>query len=193
MATNTAGVYQKDNGYWEYRFVMMVDGNGRFRNQGTEIKNYGAYLVENCGGAILKWIIEGAKKYIQNDYKLIVPDEIQAAINGYKAENDWALDFFQDSLVFGPQHSAMGSELYDAYEKYCGCAGMTAKPQSVVMQRIQQHPDVKRNRTAKGMKYKGVGVDKPESLRILQEMNKKRRAEECMEEDWFIADIGVVS
>lgn len=26
MATNNAGVYQKDNGYWEYRFVMMVDG-----------------------------------------------------------------------------------------------------------------------------------------------------------------------
>ena len=26
MATNTTGVYQKDNGLWEYRFVMMVDG-----------------------------------------------------------------------------------------------------------------------------------------------------------------------
>ena len=45
----------------------------------------------------------------------------------------------------------------------------------------------------KAMKYKGVGVDKPEMLRILQEMTRKRRAEECMEEDWFIADIGVVS
>lgn len=26
MATNSTGVYQKDNGLWEYRFVMMVDG-----------------------------------------------------------------------------------------------------------------------------------------------------------------------
>ena len=25
MATKSTGVYQKDNGYWEYRFVMMVD------------------------------------------------------------------------------------------------------------------------------------------------------------------------
>ena len=97
------------------------------------------------------------------------------------------------SLVFGPQYSAMGSELYDAYEKFCGCAGITAKAQSVVMQRIQQHPDVKRNRTAKGMRYNGVGVDKPESLRILQERNRKKRVEECREDDWFIADIGVVS
>ena len=97
------------------------------------------------------------------------------------------------SLVFGPQHSAMGSELYDAYEKYCGRAGITAKSQSVVMQRIQQHPDVKRNRTAKGMRYNGVGVDKPESLRILQEMNRKKRVEGCRVDDWFITDIGVLS
>ena len=180
-----------DNGTWDR--LVVIPFNGRFRNQATEIKDYRAYLVENCGGAILKWIIEGARKYIQNDCKLIVPDEIQAATNGYKEENDWALDFFQDSLVFGPQHSAMGSELYDAYEKYCGRAGITAKSQSVVMQRIQQHPDVKRNRTAKGMRYNGVGVDKPESLRILQEMNRKKRVEECMEDGWFIADIGVVS
>ena len=88
-----------DDGTWDR--LIVIPFNGRFRNQGTEIKNYGAYLVENCGGATLKWIIEGAKKYIQNDYKLIVPDEIQAATNGYKEENDWALDFFQDSLVLG--------------------------------------------------------------------------------------------
>ena len=97
------------------------------------------------------------------------------------------------SLVFGPQHSAMGSELYDAYEKYCARSGITAKSSSTVMQRILQHPDVTRNRAAKGMKYRGVGVDKPESLRILQEMNRKKRVEGCREDDWFITDIGVLS
>ena len=174
-----------DDGTWDR--LIVIPFNGRFRNQGTEIKNYGAYLVEHCGGAILKWIIEGAKKYVQNDYKLIVPDEIQAATNGYKEENDWALDFFQDSLVFGPQHSAMGSELYDAYEKYCGRAGITAKSQSVVMQRIQQHPDVKKSRTAKSTKYQGVGVNKPGVLAVLQDMQKQREsAEECSVDDLIL-------
>ena len=44
-----------DDGTWDR--LIVVPFNGRFRNQETEIKNYGAYLVENCGGAILKWII----------------------------------------------------------------------------------------------------------------------------------------
>ena len=86
-----------DNGTWDR--LIVIPFKGRFRNQGTEIKNYGAYLVEHCGGAILKWIIEGAQKYIQNDYKLIIPDEISHATKSYQEENDWAADFFEDSLV----------------------------------------------------------------------------------------------
>ena len=36
MATNNAGVYQKDNGYWEYRFVMMVDGKKINKKKSTD-------------------------------------------------------------------------------------------------------------------------------------------------------------
>jgi integrase len=37
MATNNnAGIYQKDNGYWEYRFVMMVDGKKVNKKKSTD-------------------------------------------------------------------------------------------------------------------------------------------------------------
>ncbi|MDD7386784.1 MAG: tyrosine-type recombinase/integrase [Candidatus Faecousia sp.] len=36
MATNSTGVYQKDNGYWEYRFVMMVDGKQINKKKSTD-------------------------------------------------------------------------------------------------------------------------------------------------------------
>lgn len=36
MAKNSVGVYQKDNGYWEYRFVMMVDGKQINRKKSTD-------------------------------------------------------------------------------------------------------------------------------------------------------------
>ena len=36
MATKSTGVYQKDNGYWEYRFVMMVDGKQVNRKKSTD-------------------------------------------------------------------------------------------------------------------------------------------------------------
>ena len=37
MATKSTGVYQKDNGYWEYRFVMMVDGKQVNRKKSTDV------------------------------------------------------------------------------------------------------------------------------------------------------------
>ena len=92
-----------DSGTWDR--LIVIPFKGRFRNQATEVKNYGAYLVENCGGAILQWIIDGAQKYIQNNYKLIIPDVIMAAMNEYQEENDWAADFFADSLIFEPSQS----------------------------------------------------------------------------------------
>ena len=172
-----------DSGTWDR--LIVVPFNGRFRNQATEIKNYAAYLVENCGGAILQWIIEGAQKYIQNDYKLIIPDIIKASINEYKEENDWAADFFAESLIFEPSRSCTASELYDAYTKYCGCAGINPLPQSVVMPRIAAHPAVTKKRTRKGYQYDGVGINKPESLLILQKLAQKRRDDSLYLDEFF--------
>ena len=36
MAKNSAGVYQKKNGFWEYRFVLMVDGKRINRKKSTD-------------------------------------------------------------------------------------------------------------------------------------------------------------
>ena len=165
-----------DNGTWDR--LIVIPFNGRFRNQVTEIKNYGAYLVEHCGGAILQWIIEGAQKYIRNNYKLIIPEIIQCAMASYQEENDWAADFFNTSLIFDSSQSATGSELYDAYQKYCDCAGIAPLSQTIVLPRIAAHPGVTKKRTRKGMLYEGVRVNKPESLRILQ-----KRAQRCRDED----------
>ena len=159
-----------DNGTWDR--LLIIPFNGRFRNQSNEIKNYGAYLSQHCGGAILKWIIEGAKRYIHNNFKLIIPAEIEATINNYKEENDWATDFFKESLIFKSTESAYGSELYDAYDKYCSCHGILNKPQNVVLPRIAHEPGVKKLHTSKGKKYYGVGINKPESLKIIERMHR---------------------
>ena len=177
-----------DNGTWDR--LIVVPFKGRFRNQGTEIKNYGANLVEHCGGAILRWIIEGAQKYIQNDYKLIVPEEIQTAVADYKEENDWAEPFFRECLVFKEGLSATGSELYAEYTTYCQLNSVYKLPQTVVLPRIAEHPGVVKKRTKKCSRYYGVGIfvpellDKPESIKILDELRERREAQcRAYEED----------
>lgn len=183
-----------DDGTWDR--LIVVPFKGRFRNQGNEIKNYGAYLVEHCGGAILSWIIEGAQKYIQNDYKLIIPDEIQSAVDTYKHESDWATDFFQECLVFDPELSASGSELYDEYTSYCQLHSVAKLPQNVVMPKIAEHPAVTKKRTNSCYRYYGVGIRTPEPvtemMRIL-EAAREERAEQCREENWDLFDLDDIS
>lgn len=164
-----------DNGTWDR--LIAVPFNGRFRNQATEIKNYGAYLVENCGGAILSWIIAGAQKYIHNDYKLIIPEAIKAVTKEYQAENDWAADFFSTCLSFEPERSATASELYSGYTAYCQGNHIAPLPQTKVMPRIAEHYGVTKKRTNKGFVYTGVGLSKPESLILLN-----ARAGECIDD-----------
>ena len=85
-----------DSGTWDRLIVLPF--SGRFRGQANEIKNYGNYLAKNCGGAILQWVIDGAREYIQNDYKLIIPNCISSAIEQYRQENDWLTDFLTSIL-----------------------------------------------------------------------------------------------
>ena len=155
-----------DNGTWDR--LIVVPFKGRFRNQSGEVKNYGAYLVENCGGAILKWIIEGAQKYIQNEYKLIIPESIQEEIHNYQVENDWASGFFQKCLRFDPKETATATELYSAYKTYCEGYNILQLPSTKVMPRIAEQFGVSKTRTRNGFLYKGVGLSMPKSLILLE-------------------------
>jgi P4 family phage/plasmid primase-like protien len=170
-----------DNGTWDR--LIAVPFNGRFRNQATEIKNYGAYLVENCGGAILSWIIAGAQKYIHNDYKLIIPEAIKAVTKEYQAENDWAADFFSTCLSFEPDLSATASDLYSAYTTYCQGHRIQPLPSTKVMPRIAEHYGVTKKRTKRCFLYTGVGLSKPESM-ILLEASAGECIEESKDTDW---------
>ncbi len=165
-----------DNGTWDR--LIVIPFNGRFRNQSTEIKNYGAYLVEHCGGAILQWIIEGAQQYIKNDYKLIIPEVIKEVTRNYQAENDWAADFFSKCLSFGSELSASGNDLYSVYLTYCQGYGIPPLPQTKVMPRIADHHGVDKRRKNTGVVYIGVGVSKPKSMILME-----ARAGECREEN----------
>lgn len=154
-----------DSGTWDR--IIVVPFKGRFRDQKSEIKNYGAYLAEHCGGAILQWIIEGAQQYIRNDYKLIIPEAIKDSVQNYRKENDWTIDFFEECLSFDPNASSTGSELYRTYKLYCQGHSMPALPQNVVLPTIEAQPNVTKKRTRSGMCYEGVEPSKSEGLFIL--------------------------
>lgn len=145
-----------DSGTWDR--LIVIPFNGRFRNQTNEIKNYGNYLAKNCGGAILQWIIEGAREYIQNDYKLIVPDCISKATEQYRQENDWLTAFFDEYIALDKNEDTYGNEIYEAYTSFCHEHGERALPMSSVIPMVASKAGITKKRSKKGNVYPGMRI-----------------------------------
>ena len=105
-----------DEGTW--RRLILVPFNARI-SETQDIKNYSDYLFENAGGAVLSWVIEGAKSIIAKNYKLDTPEIVSNAVNEYRADNDWFQKFMSDCCEIDPSYSEKSSAVYDAYHDYC--------------------------------------------------------------------------
>ena len=145
-----------DSGTWDR--LIVVPFRGRFRSQENEIKNYGNYLVRACGGAILSWIIDGAREYIRNDYKLDIPECIISATEQYQQENDWLTDFFNEWVALDKNEDTYGSDIYGAYTSFCSEHGERMLPMSSVLPLVEKKAGATKKRTKKGNVYQGLRI-----------------------------------
>ena len=109
-----------DKGTWRRLIVIPFDA----KIEGSaDIKNYADYLFEKAGGAILTWVIEGAKKVIADNYKIEPPKKVRDAIEHYKESNDWLSYFLSERCELDPAYVAKSSEVYNEYRIFCTQVG----------------------------------------------------------------------
>ena len=109
-----------DKGTWRRLIVIPFDA----KIEGSaDIKNYADYLYENAGGAILTWVIEGARKVIADNYKIEPPQKVRDAIELYKESNDWLSYFLSERCELDPAYVAKSSEVYNEYRIFCTQVG----------------------------------------------------------------------
>ena len=109
-----------DKGTWRRLIVIPFDA----KIEGSaDIKNYADYLFEKAGGAILTWVIEGAKKVIADNYKIDPPKKVRDAIEHYKESNDWLSYFLSERCELDPAYVAKSSEVYNEYRIFCTQVG----------------------------------------------------------------------
>lgn len=109
-----------DEGTW--RRLIVIPFNAKIEGN-SDIKNYADYLAEKAGGAALTWIIEGAKKVIECNFKLTVPQCVRDAIEHYRENNDWLSMFIEDCCEVDPSYTQKSGELYQEYRAYCARTG----------------------------------------------------------------------
>ena len=116
-----------DEGTWRRLIIIpfeaVIEGS-------SDIKNYADYLYEHAGGEILWWIIQGAQRVIQKDYKIIPPKRVVEAIAKYKETNDWFQQFIQEHCEVHEDYSEKSGKLYEEYRAYCYRIGEYARSTS---------------------------------------------------------------
>ena len=105
-----------DDGIW--RRLIVIPFNARIMGA-SDIKNYADYLFEHAGGAVMKWIIEGAEKAIAAGFRTPLPGCVEDAINAYREENDWLGHFIAECCEVDASYTEKSGELYQQYRAYC--------------------------------------------------------------------------
>ena len=109
-----------DKGTWRRLIVIPFDA----KIEGSaDIKNFADHLFEKAGGAILTWVIEGARKVIADNYKIEPPKKVRDAIEHYKESNDWLSYFLSERCELDPAYVAKSSEVYNEYRIFCTQVG----------------------------------------------------------------------
>ena len=109
-------LFSRDDGTW--RRIKIIPFLHKFQGK-EDILNYSDVLVEESGGYILTWIIEGAKKVIEKRFKLETPKAVKEASDSYKESNDWFKRFIDERADLSDPNAEEGAgTLYETYKKY---------------------------------------------------------------------------
>ena len=141
-----------DDGIW--RRLVVIPFNAKITGK-SDIKNYSDYLYKNAGLSILSWIVEGAKKAIEAEYEIAVPEVVKNAIDKYREDNDWLGDFIYEKCDVENQLVQKSGELYQAYRAYCAANGEYTRSTTDFYAALEKTGH-QRKKTSKGVMVYGL-------------------------------------
>lgn len=110
-----------DRGTWDR--IIAVPFNARFRNRQGEIKNMSDYLYDRCAGAVLTWMIEGARTFIDNGYFIKIPECVRNLTEKYQSDSDWFNTFLTENCDVAREYCEKSGDLYVRYREFCDITG----------------------------------------------------------------------
>jgi P4 family phage/plasmid primase-like protien len=119
------------------------------------IKDYKGVLFQECGPAILKWIIDGAISFYSNQCKLPKAECVKKSTEKYLKEEDWLQNFVSDCCETGDEYSVRSGELYAAYQAWAGSNGIRPKCSRDFSTHLELFGYEKR-REQKGITWEGI-------------------------------------
>ncbi len=145
-------VSASDDGTW--RRLIVIPFHAKIEGS-SDIKNYADYLFNNAGPAVMNWIIEGAKKVIEREFKIEPPKVVANAIAEYRGMNDWLSHFLEDCCVTGDGLEQKSGDLYQEYRAYCLRTGEYARNNADFIAEIEKRGFMRKKKKS-GMWVQGL-------------------------------------
>lgn len=145
-------VSASDDGTW--RRLIVIPFHAKIEGS-SDIKNYADYLFNNAGLAVMSWIIEGARKVIEREFKIEPPKVVANAIAEYRGMNDWLSHFLEDCCVTGDGLEQKSGDLYQEYRAYCLRTGEYARNNADFIAEIEKRGFMRKKKKS-GMWVQGL-------------------------------------
>ena len=143
-----------DDGTW--RRLIVIPFHAKIQGN-TDIKNYAQYLVDHAGGAVLSWLMEGARKVIAANYQIARPQCVLDAIGAYREGNDWLGTFLKECCEVDKSYQEKSGVLYQKYRDFCNENGEFVRSTTDFYAALEL-AGYKKKRTTKGNFVYGVAV-----------------------------------
>lgn len=149
---NLPAVNAVDDGTW--RRLLVIPFNAKITDQ-NDVKGFGDKLVKEAGGAILKWLIDGAAAAYAQDNRIIPPACVQHAVSEYRQDADSITAFINARCEVDAKQETPAGTLQNAYAQFCTDNGYIPlkRPDFAAALASKGYPG---HRTNKGNFYKGL-------------------------------------
>ena len=146
-------VGSSDRGTWSRLTVLPF--NAHLRDTAGERKDFAESLFTQAGGAVLSWMIEGARRFIANGYKLTPPAVVREALAEYRKSCDWLGAFIEEDCELGESYAVGSTDLYQRYTAFCQVSGDYRRDSRDFASAMQSAGFVLKH-TKKGNQYMGL-------------------------------------
>ncbi len=143
-----------DAGIW--RRLIVIPFEAKIEGS-SDVKNYADHLYRQAGGAILSWIMEGARLIHAENYHLTPPARVVAASSAYREENNWFAQFLDAHCEVDEHLSERAGDLYQTYRAWAMSTSGWARPMVDFNATIEHH-GFTRKKTMHGMFVHGLAL-----------------------------------
>jgi P4 family phage/plasmid primase-like protien len=112
-------------------------------------------LLEELPG-ILNWALQGLKEYL--DIGLVPPEEVIAATDEYRRENDSLQSFIGECCRVDKLAVCRNLELYEAYQSFCVDSGHVPFSQTKFSTELKGSPGISQTRDNQGYIWHGINL-----------------------------------